>query len=191
MGGVESASAGFRVFPQSLCFGSYSLAVNARKVLSAEDEDELEVIRQKQLLKFHLLQAVEGEVYQFYLLVRQFFHAKLALREDGDELKRQFCRGMVKEAKIIPQDLTKEQVEAVALSIPHIAESATKLEQWLEDKNLIPSFEGLEYFYHGQGFYEQTEPWCKQCLEVTRRRLGKEHPNIATYLNNLALLYNT
>ncbi|WP_180995418.1 tetratricopeptide repeat protein [Microcystis aeruginosa] len=159
------------------------------RCLSAEDEEELEDIREDELLNLHLLQAVEGEVYQFHPLVRKFFQAKLALREDGDELKRSFCRGMVEEAKTIPQDLTKEQVEAVALSIPHIAESATELEQWLEDEDLIPSFEGLGVFYYGQGFYEQTEPWFKQCLAVTRRRLGEEHSDVATSFNNLAELY--
>ncbi|WP_287661177.1 tetratricopeptide repeat protein [Microcystis sp. M049S2] len=159
------------------------------RCLSAEDEEELEDIREEQLLNLHLLQAVEGEVYQFHPLVRKFFQAKLALREDGDELKRSFCRGMVEEAKTIPQDLTKEQVEAVALSIPHIAESATALEQWLEDEDLIPSFAGLGLFYEGQGLYDLAEPWYEQCLEVTRRRLGEEHPDVATSLNNLAALY--
>ncbi|MCA2650374.1 MULTISPECIES: tetratricopeptide repeat protein [unclassified Microcystis] len=161
------------------------------RCLSAEDEEELEDIREDELLNLHLLQAVEGEVYQFHPLVRQFFQAKLALREDGDELKRSFCRGMVEEAKTIPDTPTKEQVEAVALSIPHIAESATELEQWLEDEDLIPSFAGLGLFYEGQGLYEEAEPWFKQCLAVTRRRLGEEHPDVATSLNNLAALYNS
>ncbi|MBE9089028.1 tetratricopeptide repeat protein [Microcystis aeruginosa LEGE 11464] len=159
------------------------------RCLSAEDEEELEDIREDELLNLHLLQAVAGEVYQFHPLVRKFFQAKLALREDGDELKRSFCRGMVEEAKTIPQDLTKEQVEAVALSIPHIEESAIKLEQWLEEEDLIPPFVGLERFYEGQGFYEQAEPWFKQCLAVTRRRLGEEHSDVATSFNNLAELY--
>ncbi|TRU33805.1 MAG: tetratricopeptide repeat protein [Microcystis aeruginosa Ma_MB_F_20061100_S20] len=161
------------------------------RCLSGENEEELEDIREEQLLNLHLLQAVAGEVYQFHPLVRKFFQAKLALREDGDELKRSFCRGMVEEAKTIPETPTKGQVEAVALSIPHIAESATELEQWLEDEDLIPSFAGLGEFYFGQGFYEQTEPWCKQCLAVTRRRLGEEHPDVATSLNNLADLYRS
>ena len=161
------------------------------RCLSAQNEEELEDIREEQLLNLHLLQAVEGEVYQFHPLVRQFFQAKLALREDGDELKRSFCRGMVEEAKTIPEDLTKEQVEVVALSIPHLVESATELEQWLEGEDLIPSFEGLGNFYDGQGLYEQAEPWYEQCLEVTRRRLGEEHSDVASSLNNLAFSYNS
>ena len=161
------------------------------RCLSAEDEEELEDIREEQLLNLHLLQAVEGEVYQFHPLVRQFFQAKLALREDGDELKRSFCRGMVEEAKTIPQNLTKKQVETVNLSIPHIAESATELEQWLEEEDLIPSFEGLGRFYEGQGFYDLAEPWYEQCLKVTRRRLGEQHSDVATSLHNLALLYES
>ncbi len=156
---------------------------------SQQELSQAQKEREDELLNLHLLQAVAGEVYQFHPLVRQFFQAKLALREDGDELKRSFCRGMIEEAKTIPENLTKEQIEAVALSIPHIAESATELKQWLEEEDLIPSFQGLGSFYYGQGLYEQTEPWCKQCLEVTRRRLGEKHPDVATSLNNLALLY--
>jgi tetratricopeptide (TPR) repeat protein len=34
-------------------------------------------------------------------------------------------------------------------------------------------------------------PWCEQCLEVTKKRLGEEHPDVAQSLNNLALLYNS
>jgi tetratricopeptide (TPR) repeat protein len=158
------------------------------RCLSAEEE-ELEDIREEQLLNLHLLQAVEGEVYQFHPLVRQFFQAKLVLREDGDELKRSFCRGMVEEANTIPESPTKEQIEAVALSIPHIAESATELEQWLEEKNLTPSFAKLGMFYYGQGLYDLAEPWFKQSLEVSRRRLGEDHPDVAISLSNLALLY--
>jgi tetratricopeptide (TPR) repeat protein len=161
------------------------------RCLSAEDEEELEDIREEQLLNLNLLQAVEGEVYQFHPLVRQFFQEKLALREDGDELKRSFCRGMVEEAKTIPETPTKEQIEAVALSIPHIAESATELEQWLEEEDLGSPFEGLGNFYYGQGLYEQTEPWDKQRLAVTRRRLGEAHSDIAGSLNNLAALYKS
>ncbi|WP_430013370.1 tetratricopeptide repeat protein [Microcystis ichthyoblabe FBCC-A1114] len=161
------------------------------RCLSAEDEEELEDIREEQLLNLHLLQAVEGEVYQFHPLVRKFFQAKLALREDGDELKCSFCRGMVEEAKTIPQNPTKEQIEAVAPSIPHIAESATELEQWLEEDDLGSPFAALGRFYKGQGFYDLAEPWYEQCLEVNRRRLGEEHPDVASSLNNLALLYQS
>ncbi|WP_347242507.1 tetratricopeptide repeat protein [Nostoc sp. FACHB-888] len=28
--------------------------------------------------------------------------------------------------------------------------------------------------------YEKAKPWYKQCLEITKKRLGKEHPSAAT-----------
>ena len=59
---------------------------------------------------------------------------KVKQETEADQLKIAFVKVMVEEAKTIPKDLTKEKVEAVALSIPHIAESATELEQWLEDR---------------------------------------------------------
>jgi tetratricopeptide (TPR) repeat protein len=186
---LNQPARGLGCFLSLFAFAPIPWRLVVERCLSAEDEEELEDIREEQLLNLNLLQAVEGEVYQFHPLVRQFFQAKLALREDGDELKRSFCRGMVEEAKTISQDLTKEQVEAVALSIPHIAESATELEQWLEEEDLISPFNRLGRFYEEQGFYDLAEPWYEQCLEVTRRRLGEEHPDVATSLNNLAELY--
>jgi tetratricopeptide (TPR) repeat protein len=146
--------------------------------------------REEQLLNLNLLQAGAAETYQFHPLVRRFCQAKLQLREDGEALKRQFCRGMVAEAKTIPYTPTKEQVEAAALSIPHLAESATELQQWLEDEDLIWAFLGLARYYEGQGLYDAAVPWYKQCLVATRERLGESHPDVASSLNNLAGLYH-
>ena len=64
---------------------------------------------------------------------------KVKQETEADHLKMAFVKVMVEEVKTIPDTPTKEQAEAVALSMPHIAESATELEQWLEDDDLIIS----------------------------------------------------
>ncbi|NEO21534.1 CHAT domain-containing protein, partial [Moorena sp. SIO4A5] len=43
--------------------------------------------------------------------------------------------------------------------------------------------------YFNQGRYQEAEPLLQQTLELTKRLLGEEHPQVALSLNNLALLY--
>ena len=40
-----------------------------------------------------------------------------------------------------------------------------------------------------QGKYEKAEPLYQKSLEILEKTLGKDHPDIATNINNLALLY--
>ena len=43
--------------------------------------------------------------------------------------------------------------------------------------------------YQAQGRYAEAEPLYKRALAIEEKALGPEHPDIATSLNNLALLY--
>ncbi|MDZ7967488.1 MAG: tetratricopeptide repeat protein [Nostoc sp. DedSLP03] len=153
------------------------------------DEEELEEIRDDKLLNLHLLQRKDKGVYQLHPLLREFFQYKLTGLEQAEELKRSFCRIMVAVAKDIPQDPILKQINAVSFAIPHIAEVANNLIEYISDDDLIWAFVGNARFYNGQGLYTQAEPWYQQCLEVTKKRLGEEHPDVATSLNNLAELY--
>ena len=158
--------------------------------LPEEDEEELEEIRDDTLLNLHLLQRKGEGIYQLHQLLREFFQYKLTGLEQAEELKRSLCQVMVAVAKDIPENATLKQITAISPAIPHIAEVANHLIQYLSDDDLICTFLGNAWFYNGQGLYNQALPWYKQCLEVTKKRLGEEHPDVATSLNNLALLYD-
>jgi len=43
--------------------------------------------------------------------------------------------------------------------------------------------------YASQGRYEVAVPLCKQALEDLERTSGRDHPDVATMLNILALVY--
>ena len=43
--------------------------------------------------------------------------------------------------------------------------------------------------YSSQGRYEEAEPLYIQALDMRKKLLGEEHPDVATSLNNLAGLY--
>ncbi|MEJ6486604.1 tetratricopeptide repeat protein [Nostoc punctiforme UO1] len=159
--------------------------------LAEEDAEDLEEIRDYSLLNLHLLQRKGEGVYQLHPLLRQFFQYKCTALEKVEELKRSFCRVMVAVAKGIPDSPTLQQINDVTPATPHLAEVANNLIQYITDEDLPWVFIGNAQFYNGQGLYKQASPWYKQCLEVTKKRLGEEHPDVALSLNNLALLYHS
>ncbi|NES03113.1 MAG: tetratricopeptide repeat protein [Okeania sp. SIO2F4] len=150
-----------------------------------------EDVREDSLLDLNLIQQTAEETYQLHQLVRRYFRVKLEKIEEVEELRSQFCRVTVVEAKKVPETPVKKEIEELALSIPHLAEIAIEMQQWLEDEDVIWLFVSLGRFYAGQGLYELGEPWYKECLDITRSRLGVEHPDVATSLNNLAGLYKS
>ncbi|MEH1782973.1 MAG: FxSxx-COOH system tetratricopeptide repeat protein [Nostoc sp.] len=159
--------------------------------LAEGDAEDLEEIRDDCLLNLYLLQRKGEGIYQLHPLLREFFQYKLTGLEQAEELKRSLCEVMVAVAKDIPNTPTLKQITDVTPAIPHIAEVANHLIQYISDENLTWVFTGNATFYSGQGLYNQALPWCEQCLKVTKKCLGEEHPSVATSLNNLALLYKS
>ncbi|MEH2447378.1 MAG: tetratricopeptide repeat protein, partial [Nostoc sp.] len=157
--------------------------------LPESDEEELEEIKDDTLLKLHLLQRKGEGIYQLHQLLREFFQYKLTGLEQAEELKRSLCKVMVAVAQDIPNSPTLKQITAVSPAIPHIAEVANNLIQYISDDDLISPFMGNIKFYNGQGLYTQAASWCQHCLEITKKHLGEEHADVATSLNNLARFY--
>ncbi|MBE9052531.1 tetratricopeptide repeat protein [Nostocales cyanobacterium LEGE 11386] len=159
------------------------------KCLPEKDEDELEEIRDDKLMNLHLLQRKGKGIYQLHPLLREFFQYKLTGLEQAEEFRRSFCGVMVEVAKKIPRTLTLEKINAVFLVISHIAQVARHLIPHVIDEDLIWPFIALGKFYEGQGLYTLAEPWRQQCLSTAKDRLGDNHPDVATSLNNLAVIY--
>jgi len=158
---------------------------------SDEDEEALEDTRDDELVNWSLLKRVDKESYQLHQLIRKFLNEKLEELTEVSELKQRFCQGMVTAAQQIPEAPTKEDILTATPMIPHLAEAATTQQDWLRDQDLIRPFGGLGRFYQGQGLYKQALPWYQQCLLAARERLGDDHPDVATSLNNLAYLYSS
>ncbi|MHC5731491.1 MAG: tetratricopeptide repeat protein, partial [Nostoc sp.] len=116
-------------------------------------------IRDDRLLNLHLLQCKYEGIYQLHPLLREFFQYKLTGLDKGEELKRSLCRVMVADAKKISDSPTLEQITAVSPDIPHIAEVANHLIQYLSNDDLPWPFVGNAKFYYGQGLYNQALPW--------------------------------
>jgi len=159
------------------------------RCLPEVDSEDLETWRDDALVSSSLLERQEEGSYQLHPLVQTFLRQKLEESPQSEELKQIFVASMVEEAKQVKYPATIQILKAVAPTIPHIAEAATIWQDSLTDEELVIPFQSLGGFYEGQVDYPEAERWYKRCLEVARNRLGSEHPNLATSLNNLANLY--
>ncbi|MEH2269840.1 MAG: tetratricopeptide repeat protein [Nostoc sp.] len=171
----------------------YALADIPFSVEAIEDDDEQEYWEKAiaELWKLHLIQWQAKGIYRLHPLIRLFFQMKLNESSNAVEVKTAFVAQMVEVAKRIPQQPNREDIFNFTPHIPHLAEVATHLSQYLSDGDLIRPFTGLGWFYQGQGLYQQAEPWLRQCVKIAENRLGSEHPDIATSLNNLAALHKS
>ncbi|MEH2351019.1 MAG: tetratricopeptide repeat protein [Nostoc sp.] len=151
----------------------------------------------EQLYKFHFIQKVvefdknykKSEYYTIHTLIREFLKIKLEASEEVKELKQCFVDIFVVIAKKISYSRTQEDIKGVKDAIPHLEEVAKNLVDVLSDENLIYPFISLGMFSEQQGLYKLAEPWYKECVLKVELRLGKEHPDFATSLNNLANIY--
>ncbi len=160
--------------------------------LADVDAEELEESRDDQLLKLHLLQRKSKGIYQLHPLLREFFQAKLEappFEENSGDVKQAFATVMIAVAKDIPESATLKEITNVSPAIPHLAEVAKNLIQYVSDEDVIWAFYGNATFYYGQGLYYKAAPWYEECIEVTKQHLGEEHPYVAASLNNLGSLY--
>ena len=59
---------------------------------------------------------------------------------------------------------------------------------YFTSKQVAATLNNLAVLYGKRGKYKDAEPLCKRALEIREKVLGKDHPDVAKQLNNLALL---
>jgi tetratricopeptide (TPR) repeat protein len=151
---------------------------------------ELRKARINGLMARSLLKRVGEGSYQLHQIVQEYFRIKLNGRSDlGQAIKANFWQVMVRIVQSINERPTIDQIEQVRESIAHLEEAVRSWIDSITDHDLIEPFLGVGRFYEGQGNYSFAEPWYKNCLEFTRKRLGEEHSFVAWSLYNLASIY--
>ncbi len=148
----------------------------------------------EQIYQRHLVQCLEEDeeyYYKIHPLIREFLKVKLTVDSDIDKIKQAFITTFIEIAQTIPDTPTIDFINSVKTAIPHLTEVTENLTDALSNKNLLLAFTSLAGFYKGQGLYALAEPWCQQCVSAVISRLGENHPDVATSLNNLAYLYNS
>ena len=145
----------------------------------------------QQLYKWQFIQSVEAskDYYKIQPLIREFLQAKLAASEQADKFKRAFIETMVLTAQQIPDSSTCQPIELVKEAIPHLVEVTQTLTDAVRDEELLWLCDRIGNFYKSQKLYELAKPWFVKCLYLAKTRLGNDHPDVATSLNNLAGIY--
>ncbi|MBD2012798.1 tetratricopeptide repeat protein [Microcoleus sp. FACHB-53] len=145
----------------------------------------------QQLYKWQLIQSVENSKnsYKIHPLIREFIQAKQRVSEQSDKLKRSFIQAMVLIAQQMPDSPTPKEVELVKDAIPHLIEVTQSLTESVKDEEMLWLLDRLGNFYKIQGLYKLAQPCFLRCLKVAKSRLGNDHPDVATSLNNLAGIY--
>ena len=142
----------------------------------------------RELVRLHLLDRVSEERYGLHPLIREFFATKLATQSEATDWRRSFARVMTAIAQQIPQTVTISQQAELKEAIVHLA-AATEYSDLLSDDDCGWPFEGLARFYQAQSLFIEAETYYEQRLDRSKTRFGADHPDTATSLNNLALLY--
>ncbi|MGB2924910.1 MAG: tetratricopeptide repeat protein [Limnothrix sp.] len=147
----------------------------------------------QELLRYSLLQGVELPEqglsgYQLHPLIWEYLRQKISTVLD-EQIRRSMVKAIVTEADTIEYNAPLADYEKVRSSIPHITEVA---EEWiadLADNDVITLCKRLAFYYGGFVVYEQAEFWYQKNVDLAKRRLTENHPDIADTLNDLALLY--
>ena len=145
--------------------------------------------REIELLNSYLLESSPVDRYWLHPLIAQYFRYKLEQNQPAEAKKQNFCQVMIEIARSIPINPNPEDAKKVALAIPHLSNAATELIDYVNDEDLIYLFVGLARFHQARQAYDIAENWYKQSVEICTNRLGKEHPDVNTSINNLAELY--
>ena len=146
--------------------------------------------QQAELLRTQFLERSGPGLYQLHPLVRQFL--RLQSQEQLELVARwrkqlaAAVAGVCRER--IPQTLTLEQVQGLEVFLPHIQLVAEHLADDLGEEDLIWPTLGLARVAEHQAAFAEALKWYQLALELSELRLGPNHPDTATALNNLAQL---
>ncbi len=112
---------------------------------------------------------------------------KAALSEEAERLWA--ARSIEAVAQAFPED-DYENWSRIDRLLPHARLAAQLVEIHSVDSEAAVMLLGKTGSYlHKRGLYDEAEPLLYQALDIGKRSLGDDHPDVATRLNNLALLY--
>jgi tetratricopeptide (TPR) repeat protein len=147
---------------------------------------------QAELLRSQLLERVGPDRYRLHPLVRSFAALQAsqpALAPVRDVWRRQFTEAITtlcstKFPQVMPLALQAEVEDFV----PHIAEVAEHGSDILDDEDMTWPSTALGRLYMNKANFATSLLWLQRGQKLCEQRLGPEHPETASSLNNLAQL---
>jgi tetratricopeptide (TPR) repeat protein len=155
-----------------------------------ENEEELEDLRDANLVGRSLLQRTEAGHYQLHQLLREFFTVKRQQIEGSEAWFELFFDIIHDEARRSSKRPVRSLLEETNLVMPHLEGAIERAKANQQVLTIALGKNDLGYLYNSQGRYSEAEPLLLQALEIRRSQLGQD-PDTATSLNNLAALYQS
>ncbi|XGW00851.1 MAG: tetratricopeptide repeat protein (plasmid) [Leptolyngbya sp. BL-A-14] len=166
----------------------WTLVVQCLPTLDAE---ELEELRDEQLLGTHLLKRVDQGMYQLHQLLREFFAAKRAQRADEAGLQQRFHEVVIAEAERVQAFPERSLIKESTVMLAHLQAAMEQLDRPEQALDLATCLNWIAELYYVQGRYREAEPLYVRALSIREQQLGTDHPDVALVLNNLANLYHS
>jgi tetratricopeptide (TPR) repeat protein len=161
------------------------------QVMAVTDLDETALTAAKtKLYQQSLLQTADGQTLRLHPLVQEFFTAQRQQQPQLETWQQQYIQGLVKYAQGIAYDLVRADIDRLQSAIPHLVALLRQPLDPIPDDGLFPLFNGVTRFYQSQAIYAEAQRWAEQGLTVLQKRLSDDHPDLATWRNNLANLYS-
>ncbi|MEY3255313.1 MAG: hypothetical protein RLZZ29_444 [Cyanobacteriota bacterium] len=93
-------------------------------------------------------------------------------------------------AERVKSGKSADRKRELALAEEYLNQAIVLQTQFQQEKALADTLNNLAELYRSQGRYSEAEPLYLYALEIRKRILTGDHPDVATSLNNLAYLYN-
>ena len=142
-----------------------------------------------ELLSCRFLQLTAAGLYQVDPGLREAYWQTVPGLRQPESFKRAFAEAIVLLNQQLPQTPVSAQTQALMTMIPHMAEVAEAYTQHIGAIDLNALFTTLGNFYTEKKQLSVAESWYQKGLNLVQSRLGNEHPQTATSLNNLASFY--
>ena len=153
------------------------------------DAEELEEIRDRQLLGTNLLKRVDQGMYQLHQLLREFFAAKRSQRADEAALQQRFYQIVIAAAERVKEKPQRSLIQESTMMIAHLQAAMERLASPEQALDLATCLNWIAVFYHEQGRYAEAEPLYVRSLSIREQHLGQDHYDVAESLNGLATLH--
>ena len=157
--------------------------------LPEADAEELQRLRNSELVGLHLLERTGQGMYQLHQLLREFFAAKRSQRADTADMEQAFRDAVLAAAQRSTETPERSLFAETTVLIPHLQAVVQLSETSEQETDVALDLSWLAELYRAQGRYAEAEPRYTRALEIRARQLGADHPDVATSLNNLAGLY--
>ena len=136
------------------------------------DAEELEEIRDQQLLGTHLLKRVEQGLYQLHQLLREFFAVKRSQRADETALQQTFYQVVIAEAERVGEKPERSLVKDSTITIAHLQATMEWLSSLEQALDLATCLNWTAALYYAQGRYAEAEPLYVRSLSIREQQFG-------------------